>query len=40
MSIKKDLAKFKPRKEQREALAFIDAEHKKNPMNKFWSVST
>jgi Rad3-related DNA helicase len=36
MSIKKDLAKFKPRKEQREALAFIDAEHKKNPMNKFY----
>jgi len=36
MSIKNDLAKFKPRKEQREALAFIDAEYKKNPTNKFF----
>ncbi len=36
MSIKKDLAKFKPRKEQREALAFIDAQYKNNPMNKFY----
>jgi len=36
MSIKKDIAKFKPRKEQREALAFIDAQYKNNPMNKFY----
>jgi Rad3-related DNA helicase len=36
MSIKNDLAKFKPRKEQREALAFIDAQYKNNPMNKFY----
>lgn len=36
MSIKKDIAKFKPRKEQREALAYIDAEYKANPLNKFF----
>lgn len=36
MSIKKDIAKFKPRKEQREALAHIDAEYKTNPLNKFF----
>ena len=36
MSLKKDIAKFKPRKEQREALEFIDAEYNKNKLNKFY----
>jgi ATP-dependent DNA helicase DinG len=36
MSFKQDLAKYKPRKEQREALEFIDTEYKSNPMNKFF----
>ena len=36
MSLKKDLAKFKPRKEQREALEFINSEYQKNKMNKFF----
>ena len=36
MSLKKDLAKFKPRKEQREALEFIDSEYNKNKLNKFY----
>ena len=34
MSFKKDLAKYKPRKEQREAIEFIDTEYKSNPINK------
>jgi hypothetical protein len=29
MSLKKDVAKFKPRKEQREALEFINSETKR-----------
>lgn len=36
MSFKNDLSKFKPRKEQREALDFIDSEYKSNPNNKFF----
>lgn len=36
MSFKKDLTKFKPRKEQREALEFIDSEYKSNTLNKFF----
>lgn len=36
MSLKKDLTKYKPRKEQREALEFIDSEYKSNPLNKFF----
>jgi ATP-dependent DNA helicase DinG len=36
MSLKQDLAKYKPRKEQKEALEFIDNEYKSNPMNKFF----
>ena len=36
MSFKKDLTKYKPRKEQREALDFIDSEYKSNPLNKFF----
>lgn len=36
MSFKKDLTKFKPRKEQREALEFIDSEYKSNPLTKFF----
>lgn len=36
MSFKKDLSKYKPRKEQREALDFIDNEYKSNPLNKFF----
>ena len=36
MSLKKDLAKYKPRKEQREALEFIDTEYQKNKLNKFF----
>jgi hypothetical protein len=35
MSLKKDLLKYKPRKEQQDALDFIDGEYKRNPMNKF-----
>lgn len=34
MSFTKDLLKYKPRKEQKEALEFIDKEYKKNPLNK------
>ena len=30
MSLKKDLLKFKPRKEQQECIDFIDTEYKKN----------
>lgn len=36
MSFKKDLSKYQPRKEQREALEFIDSEYKSNPLNKFF----
>jgi Rad3-related DNA helicase len=36
MSLKKDLAKYKPRKEQKEALEFIDKEYQKNKLNKFF----
>ena len=36
MSLKKDISKFKPRKEQREALEFIDSEYNKNKLNKFY----
>jgi ATP-dependent DNA helicase DinG len=36
MSLKKDLDKFKLRKEQKEALEFIDREYKSNPLNKFF----
>lgn len=36
MSLKKDISKFKPRKEQREALDFIEKSIKDNPTNKFY----
>jgi len=36
MSLKKDLLKYKPRKEQKEALDFIDSEYQKNKLNKFF----
>jgi Rad3-related DNA helicase len=36
MSLKKDLSKYKPRKEQKEALNFIDEEFKINPLKKFF----
>ncbi len=36
MSLKKDLAKYKPRKEQKEALNFIEDEYLKNKLNKFF----
>ena len=36
MSLKKDLALYKPRKEQREALEFINNEYQKNKTNKFY----
>ena len=36
MSLKKDLLKYSPRREQKEALDFIDSEYKKNPLNKFF----
>lgn len=36
MSFKRDLTKFKPRKEQREALEFIDSQYKSNPLTKFF----
>jgi len=36
MSFRKDLALYKPRKEQKEALAFIDSEYKSNTMNKIF----
>lgn len=36
MSFKKDLSQYKPRKEQREALEFIDSEYKSNTLNKFF----
>ena len=36
MSLKTDLAKFKPRKEQREALEFINDQYQKDKTNKFY----
>lgn len=36
MSLKIDLQKYKPRKEQKEAIDFIDREYKSNPINKFF----
>jgi ATP-dependent DNA helicase DinG len=36
MSLKKDLQKYKPRKEQKETLDFIDSEYQKNKLNKFF----
>lgn len=36
MSLKKDLLKYSPRREQKETLDFIDSEYKKNPLNKFF----
>jgi len=36
MSLKNDLAKYKPRKEQKEALGFIESEYQKNKLNKFF----
>ena len=36
MSLKQDLELYKPRKEQREALEFIDENYKNNPLNKFF----
>jgi Rad3-related DNA helicase len=36
MSLKNDLAKYKPRKEQKEALSFIESDYQKNKLNKFF----
>ena len=36
MSLKKDLSLYKPRKEQKEALNFIETEYQKNKLNKFF----
>ncbi len=36
MSLKKDIAKYKPRKEQKEALNFIDKQFNANPLTKFF----
>lgn len=36
MSLKKDLLKYKPRKEQKEALEFINTEYQGNKLNKFF----
>ena len=36
MSLKKDLLKYNPRKEQQEALDFIRDTYNKNPLNKFF----
>ncbi len=36
MSLKKDLLKYQPRKEQQECIDFIDAEYKNNKENKFF----
>ncbi len=36
MSLKNDLSLYKPRKEQKEALSFIDSEYQKNKLNKFF----
>lgn len=36
MSLKKDLSKYKPRKEQKEALNFIDSQYNTDPLKKFF----
>lgn len=36
MSLKNDLSKYKPRKEQKDALDFIDSEYQKNKLTKFF----
>lgn len=36
MSLKKDLLKYTPRKEQKETMNFIDSEYNRNKMNKFF----
>lgn len=36
MSLKQDLLKYKPRKEQKEALEFINTEYQGNKLNKFF----
>jgi ATP-dependent DNA helicase DinG len=36
MSLKQDLAKYIPRKEQKDTIDFIDSEYKKNNSNKFF----
>jgi len=36
MSLKKDLSKYKPRKEQKEALNFIDSQYNADPLKKFF----
>jgi len=36
MSLKKDLLKYTPRKEQKEAMSFIESEYQKNKLNKFF----
>jgi len=36
MSLKKDLLKYSPRREQKELIEFVDSEYKKNPLNKFF----
>jgi ATP-dependent DNA helicase DinG len=36
MSFKNDLAKYKPRKEQKEVLDFIDNEYKSNPLSRIF----
>ena len=36
MSLKKDLSKYRPRKEQKDALSFIESEYQKNKTNKFF----
>jgi len=36
MSLKTDLSKYKPRKEQKEVMSFIESEYQKNKLNKFF----
>ena len=36
MSLKKDLSKYSPRKQQQEAIDFIDQQFKKDPTTKFF----
>jgi len=36
MSLRKDLSRYKPRKEQKEALNFIETQYNKNPLTKFF----
>lgn len=36
MSLKQDLSKYKPRKEQKEALEFINSQYQSNKLNKFF----